>query len=136
MPNARTGRALLLRDGALVGSTLIAAMQTTSFKIEGQSVDVTDLSSPSQHRELLANAGMASVSITAAGLLTGNAQAQTLATRALARSIDTYRLEFDNGDNIVGPFQLVRFEATGDYNREQTYALALESAGELTFTGV
>lgn len=135
MPTARTGRTLLLRDGGLSSSTIIAAMRTTSFRIEGQSVDVTDKDSPSQHRELLAGAGVSSVTISAAGLLTGSTQTQTLVTRALTRTTDTYRLEFDNGDVITGAFQLTRFEAAGDYNREQTYALTLESAGELTFTG-
>jgi hypothetical protein len=53
MATARTGRTLLLRDGLLVSSTLIAAMRTTSFRIEGESVDVSDKDSPSQHRELL-----------------------------------------------------------------------------------
>lgn len=132
---ARTGRTLLLRDGLLSNSTAIAAMRTTSFRLSGDTVDVTDKDSPSQHRELLAAAGSASLSISAAGLLTGNTQTQTLVTRTLARTADDYRIEFDNGDVITGKFQLVNFEATGDYNREQTYALTLESAGQLTFTG-
>ena len=110
-------------------------MRTTGFRIDGQTVDVTDKDSPSQHRELLAGAGASSVTVTAAGLLTGNAQTQALVTRTLTRSTDTYRLEFDNGDTIVGAFQLTRFEAAGAYDKEQTYALTLESAGELTFTG-
>lgn len=133
---ARTGRSLLLKDGLLVGATVIAAMRTTSFRIQGESVDVTDKDSPSQHRELLAGAGVTSVSISAAGLLVGSTQSQTLVTRALTRTVNDYRLEFDNGDVITGQFQLVNFEVAGDYNREQTYALTLESAGELTFTGV
>ena len=136
MTTASTGRTLLLRDGALNTSAVIAAMRTTGFRIAGQTVDVTDKDSPSQHRELLAGAGASSVTVTAAGLLAGNSQSQTLVTRVLARSVDTYRLEFDNGDSIVGPFQLTQFEAAGDYNKEQTYSLTLESAGELTFTGV
>lgn len=135
MTTARTGRTLLLKDGLLVSSTAIAAMRTTSFRIQGDSVDVTDKESPNQHRELLAGAGVTAVSISAAGLLTGNAQTQTLVTRALTRSVDNYRLEFDNGDVLTGAFQLVNFEVVGEYNREQTYALTLESAGELTFTG-
>jgi predicted secreted protein len=54
----------------------------------------------------------------------------------MTRSIDNYRIEFDNGDVLTGLFQLVNFEVTGEYNREQTYALTLESAAEITFTGV
>ena len=133
--SAKSGRTLLIRDGSLSSSAIIAAMRTTGFRIDGQTVDVTDKDSPGQHRELLAGAGVSSLSVSAGGLLTGSAQTHALVTRVLSRSVDTYRLEFDNGDAIVGPFQLTRFEATGDYNREQTYALTLESAGELAFTG-
>lgn len=136
MTTARTGRTLLIRDGLLATSPVIAAMRTTGFRIDGQTIEVTDKDSPSAHRELLGGAGISSMSITAGGLLTGSAQSQTLVTRTLTRSTDSYRLEFDNGDTITGLFQLTRFEATGDYNREQTYSLTLESAGELTFTGV
>lgn len=135
MTTARPGRTLLIRDGLLSTSPAIAAMRTTGFRLDGQTVDVTDKDSPGQHRELLAGAGVSSLSLTAGGLLTGSAQTQTLVTRTLTRSTDGYRLEFDNGDTITGLFQLTRFEATGDYNREQTYSLTLESAGELTFTG-
>lgn len=136
MPTARPGRTLLLRDGGLISSPVIAAMRSTSFRINGQTVDVTDRDSPSQHRELLAGAGATSVTISAAGLLSGNTQTTTLVTRALTRTTDIYRLEFDNGDVIAGLFQLAQFEAAGDYDGEQTYRLTLESAGELTFTGV
>lgn len=131
---ARTGRTLLLADGVGVGATTIAAMRTTSFTIQGQAVDVTDKSSSGQYRELLAGAGTVSVSVSARGLLSGAAQSQTLVSRAIARSLDDYRITFDNGDVLEGPFQIVQFEAAGDYNGEQTYQLALESGGSLTFT--
>ena len=133
--SARTGRSLLLYDG-LASTTLIAAMRTTSFTIQGAAVDVTDKSSSGQYRELLAGAGVVSVSVSAKGLLSGSAQTQTLVTRALSRTVDNYRLVFDNGDILEGAFQLVQFEASGDYDGEQTYQLALESGGALTFTTV
>lgn len=133
--SARTGRTLLLYDG-LASTTLIAAMRSTSFTIQGGSVDVTDKSSSGQYRELLAGAGMVSVTVSAKGLLSGSTQTQTLVGRAIARSVDNYRIVFDNGDILEGGFQLVQFEASGDYNGEQTYQLTLESGGALTFTTV
>lgn len=133
--SARTGRSLLLYDGLGGSASVIAAMRTTSFTIQGQAVDVTDKNSSGQYRELLAAAGVVSVSVSAKGFLSGSSQTQTLVGRALARSVDDYRLVFDNGDVLEGPFQLVHFEAAGDYNGEQTYQLGLESGGALTFTG-
>ncbi|NDE91387.1 MAG: phage tail protein [Alphaproteobacteria bacterium] len=132
--NARTGRTLLIADGTGGGATVIAAMRSTNFTIQGKAVDVTDKSSSGQYRELLAWAGVVSVTVGAKGLLSGAAQTQTLVSRALARSIDNYRITFDNGDVLEGPFQLVQFEAAGDYNNEQTYQLSFESGGALTFT--
>lgn len=134
--NARTGRTLLIADGAGGGATVIAAMRSTNFTIQGKAVDVTDKSSASQYRELLAGAGVVSVTVGAKGLLSGSTQTQTLVTRTISRSVDSYRITFDNGDVLEGPFQLVQFEATGDYNNEQTYQLSFESAGALTFTTV
>ena len=134
--SARTGRTLLVYDGTGTGTAVIAAMRSTSFTIQGSAVDVTDKSSPGQYRELLASAGKVSVSVSAKGLLSGSTQTQTLVTRALTRSVDKYTLAFDNGDTLAGPFQLVQFEAAGDYNNEQTYQIGFESGGSLSFTTV
>jgi TP901-1 family phage major tail protein len=133
---ARTGRTLLIYDGTGTGTTVIAAMRATSFTIQGGSVEVTDKSSPGQYRELLAAAGVVSVSVSAKGLLSGSTQSQTLVTRTITRTVDNYTLAFDNGDLLAGPFQIVQFEAAGNYNEEQTYQLSLESGGSLAFTTV
>lgn len=134
--NARTGRTLLIADSTGGGATVIAAMRTTQFTIQGAAVDVTDKSSTGQYRELLAAAGVVSVTVSAKGLLSGSTQTQTLVTRAISRSVDSYRITFDNGDTLEGPFQIVHFEAAGDYNNEQTYQISFESGGSLTYTTV
>jgi len=115
---AKLGRNLLLKDGTGGGAMLIAAMRNTRFTIAGQSVDVTDKDSPGQFRELLAGAGITSLSVGASGLLHGAAQSTTLATRALTRSVNNYRIEFDNADTLEGPFQIVSFEVAGQYQGE------------------
>ncbi len=132
--SARQGRDLLVYDGTGTGTAVLAAMRTTSFTIQGAAVDVTDKSSPGQFRELLASAGVVEVSIAAQGLLSGAVQTQTLVTRALERSVDAYTISFDNGDTLAGPFQIVQFEAAGNYNNEQTWRLGLESGGSLAFS--
>jgi TP901-1 family phage major tail protein len=134
--NARIGRNFLLADGTGTGAVALAAMRSTSFTVQGAAVDVTDKSSTGGFRELLGSAGVVSVSISARGLMSGSTQTQSLLTRTLNRSLDHYRLSFDNGDVLEGPFQIVQFEAAGNYNDEQTYQLALESAGSLSFTAI
>ena len=84
--NARTGRTLLIADGTGGGATVIAAMRSTNFTIQGKAVDVTDKSSTGQYRELLASAGTVSVTVGAKGLLSGSTQTQTLVNRAISRN--------------------------------------------------
>lgn len=127
------GRTLLLKTGSGGAAVTVAAMRTTRFTVNGETVDATNKDSAGM-RTLLDAAGAARLTIAASGLLSGSAQATDFITRTLNRSLDPYRLEFDNGDVIEGSFQATQFEAAGDYNGEQTYSLTLESSGALTLT--
>lgn len=127
------GKNLLLKVGTGGSAVTIAAMRSTKFVINGETVDATSKDSAGM-RTLLADGGVAKLSVSATGLLSGNAQATDFIAKALARSLDSYRIEFDNADVIEGSFQLTSFEVAGDYNGEQTYNLSLESSGALTVT--
>lgn len=129
------GRNFLLKLGTGGGAITCAAMRTTRFTVNGATVDVTNKDSAGW-RELLAGAGTASVTLSAAGLLSGSAQATDFVSRAMSRSVDAYTLIFDNGDKLEGNFQCASFEASGDHDGEQTYALTLESAAAITLTAV
>lgn len=125
------GRTLLLKTGSGGSAITVAAMRTTRFTVNGEVVDATHKDSAGM-RTLLDGAGVAKLTISAAGLLSGQAQSTDFITRTLNRSLDAYRLEFDNADVIEGSFQLTQFEVAGDYNGEQTYSLTLESSGALS----
>lgn len=129
------GRTLLLKVGSGGSAVTVAAMRTTRFVVNGETVETTNKDSAGM-RTLLDAAGVAKLTISASGLLSGSAQTTDFITKTLNRTIDAYRLEFDNGDVIEGSFQTTQFEAAGDYNGEQTYALTLESSGTLAVTTV
>ncbi len=129
------GRNLLLKVGTGTSAELVAAMRSTKFSINGELVDATTKDSGGM-RVLLGDAGVSKVTISANGLLSGNAQSVDFVNKTLNRSLNNYRLEFDNGDIIEGSFQITAFEASGDYNGEQTYSLTLESSGSMTVTSV
>lgn len=129
------GRSMLLKIGSGGGATTVAAMRSTKFTINGELVDATSKDNAGM-RTLLADGGVSKLTVSANGILSGSAQGSDFVTKTLARTVDAYRLEFDNGDLIEGSFQLTQFEVTGDYNGEQTYALTLESSGTLTLTAV
>jgi TP901-1 family phage major tail protein len=129
------GKNLLLKMGTGGAAVVVAAMRSTRFSVNGETVDITNKDSNGM-RTLLDGAGVAKLSISASGLLSGNSQSTDMVSRTLARSLDSYRLEFDNGDVIEGAFQITSFEAVGDYNGEQTYSITLDSSGALTLTTV
>lgn len=132
---ASKGRDFVLKVGVGGTPVTVAGMKTTSMSINGETVDVTTKDSAGK-RELLASAGTSSMSISASGLLSANAQATDLIAKAFAMSIDPYTLVFDNGDKIEGNFQLTSFESSGEYNDVQTYSIKLEGSGTMTLTPV
>lgn len=127
---ASKGRDFLLK----IGSTTLAAMKTTSFSVSGESIDVTTKDSTARARELLAAAGVISMSISASGILTASAQFATLLTSLKAGTLDSYTIAFDGGDTIAGSFLVTSLDATGEMNGAQTYSVTLESSGDFTFT--
>ena len=129
------GRALLLKVGSGAGAVTVAAMRSTRFQINGETVDATSKDDNGMQR-LLSEGGTARVSVSASGVLSGSAQAAEFVNRTLNRTLHPYRLEFDDGDVLEGSFQMTSFEALGDYNGEQTYSLKLESSGAVTVTAV
>ena len=56
--------------------------------------------------------------------------AQTL-NRALAGTLDDYRLTFESGEMMTGRFLVTRLDYAGDYNGERSYTVALESSGQV-----
>ncbi len=52
-------------------------------------------------------------------------------SNALAGLLDDYELSFESGDTMRGRFLITRLDYAGDHNGERTYALNLESSGEV-----
>lgn len=131
---AQPGADFKLFDGTGTGTVLIAAQKTTSFTLNGQAVDVTNKDSAGMWRELLASAGVVSLDLAAEGILNGGTLHSALRSRVIARSNDPYTIKFDGGpDSFAGAFRLVSMEEAGGHDGEQTYKLALQSAGTITY---
>lgn len=130
---AQKGRDFLLKIGTAAAGTTVAGMRTTSMTVNGETVDVTNKDSAG-NRTLLAAAGTSSMQLSAAGILSGSTQATTLLGYAMDRSLNTYAIVFDNGDTVEGSFQVTQYQAGGEYNKEQTFSITLESSGSITVT--
>ena len=131
MMAAEKGSAFLLKigDGGTPPSyRTVAGLRTTQLSINGEAVAITNKDSGGW-RELLAGAGVRSVSVSAAGVFTGSAAEARVRANALAGPIDDYRLTFEGGETLTARFLVTRLDYAGDYNGERSYTIALESSG-------
>lgn len=125
------GSAFLLKisDGAVAPSfTTIAGLRTTQMTVNGEAVNVTTKDSGGW-RDLLSEAGVRSVSVSAAGIFTGSAAEVQLRGHALTGTIANYELSFESGERLRGNFLVSRLDYAGDYNGERSYSINLESSG-------
>ncbi len=129
--SAEKGSAFLLKvgDGATPPNfTTVAGLRTTQLSINGEMVAITHKGSGGW-RELLAGAGVRSVSVAGAGVFTGSAAEARLKASALSGALDDYRLTFEGGETMTGRFLVTRLDYAGDFNGERNYTLSLESSG-------
>lgn len=133
---AEKGRSFVLKigDGATAESfTTVGGMRSTDITINGEQVDITDKDSAGW-RELLANAGVRSVSVAGSGVFKDTASEDTIRTASINQTIDNYEITFESGDKFEGAFQVASLQYTGEHNGARMYNVTLESSGAVTFT--
>ena len=130
---AEKGSAFLLKlsDGGdpTVFET-VAGLRTTQMSIASDAVVTTNKGSGGW-REILSEAGTRSVGVSGAGVFNGSAAEARLKDHALSGTVADYRLTFEGGETITGPFLVTRLDYAGDFGGERTYTLSLESAGRV-----
>ena len=130
---AQKGAAFLLKvgdGGSPVTYETVAGLRTTQMSVNGDTVVVTHKESGGW-RELLSGAGTRSVSVNASGIFLGSDAESTIRSHALAGTLDDYELSFEDGAKMRGSFLVQRLDYAGDFNGERTYAIQLESSGEV-----
>ena len=135
---AQKGSAMLMKvgDGADPEVfTTIAGLRSTSLTVNNESVDVTNKDS-SGKRELLAAAGVQSISVSGSGVFTDGSSESTIKTNALADTINNYQFLVPDFGTFTGAFQITSLEYAGEYNGEVTYSMSFESGGTITFATV
>lgn len=133
---AQNGKDLLVKvDMASDGQfTTLAGLRATRVSFNAETIDVTSLESQGGWRELLAGAGVRSVSITGSGVF------RDASTDERARQIffdgeaPKFQVIIPEFGTVEGPFQVASIEYGGSYNGEATYEISLASAGVLSFT--
>ncbi|WP_181704336.1 phage major tail protein, TP901-1 family [Chthonobacter albigriseus] len=135
---AQRGRDLLLKldtTGAGVFATA-AGLRARRIAFGAGTVDVTDADSPGRWRELIEGAGLRRASVAGSGVFRDAAADATVRQVFFDGLLRTWQVVIPDFGIIQGPFQLTALEYAGTHDGEVTYELALESAGQLTFTAV
>lgn len=134
----KAGKNLLLKmgDGATPTEnfTTVGGMRSASMKLNNENIDVTNIES-SEWKESLNQAGIRSVSISGSGVFTDGATLDQARVDLLAGTIRNYQIFLADTSNFFqGGFKITSMERKGDYNKEQTWSLSLESSGPVSYT--
>jgi TP901-1 family phage major tail protein len=135
---AQKGRDLLLKvdaTGAGIYQT-VAGLRTNTLSFNTQTVDATSQDSVGAWRELLAGAGLKSAAVKGQGIFKDAASDATLRNYFFNAVIRKWQVVVPDFGIIEGLFQIASLEFSGRHDGEVNFELALESAGDLTFTAV
>lgn len=133
---AQRGKDMLVKigDGGSPESfTTVAGLRTRTISLNAREVDATHAES-NGWRELLADAGVRQASVAGAGVFLSDAAAAMIRAAFFAGAIRNFRLVVPGLGEFSGPFQIANLDYAGDYDGEATFALALASAGAVSFT--
>jgi TP901-1 family phage major tail protein len=137
---AQKGSALLLKIGADATAaasadtyTTVGGLRSTGITMNDEAVDVTTKDS-SGIRELLANGGVQTCSISGSGVFTDAASETTLKNAFGGANFANFEVIIPNFGTYQGKFMVASLEYTGEYNGEATYSVSLENSGAFAFT--
>ena len=133
---AQKGRDLLLKMGDGGGTevfTTIAGCRTTSMSLSNNPVDVSTKDSAGV-QEMLADAGVQSMTISIDGLFTDSAYEETFRAAAFARTAHNFQLVFDNGDDYVASFVIQDYSRSGGHDDAEAFSATLVRSGAGTYT--
>jgi TP901-1 family phage major tail protein len=134
---AQKGKDLLVKiDDGAGGFSTVAGLRTRRLAFNAETVDITHAESANRWRELLDGAGVKRASISGRGLFKDASTDALMRQTFFDGSIVDYQIVIPGFGTVQGPFQITNLEFAGEHNAEVTYDMALESAGELTFTAM
>ncbi len=137
---AQKGSALLLKIGADATAaasadtyTTVGGLRSTGISMNDEAVDVTTKDS-SGIRELLANGGIQTCSVSGSGVFTDAASETTLKNAFGGANFANFQIIIPDFGTYEGKFMVASLEYTGEHNGEATYSVSLENSGAFDFT--
>ena len=132
---AQKGKDLLVKIADGAGFTTVAGLRTRRLSFNAETVDITHAESANRWRELLDGAGVKRASVSGRGLFKDAASDALMRQTFFDGAVKNYQVVIPDFGTVQGAFQIASLEFAGEHNGEVSYDVALESAGELTFTG-
>lgn len=135
---AQKGKDLLLKvDETGSGSfQTVAGLRSKRISFGAETVDITDSASAGQWRELLDGAGVKRANLAGSGIFKDTAADATVRAVFFGGAIRNWQLVLPDFGTIQGPFMVTALEYGGNYDGEMIYEIAMESAGQLSFTAL
>ncbi|MGV6839071.1 MAG: phage major tail protein, TP901-1 family [Planktomarina sp.] len=135
---AQNGRDLLIKvdmtDEGLFET--VAGLRATRITFNAETVDVTNVDSTGQWRELLGGAGIKSCALSGSGVFKDEGTDERLRQIFFDGDVPNFQVIVPDFGIIEGPFQVTSIEYAGNHNGEATYDLSFASAGLLEFTAL
>jgi TP901-1 family phage major tail protein len=135
---AQKGKDLLLKldsTGAGVFVT-VAGLRTKSLSLNADTIDITHADSLGRWRELLEGAGVKRARLTGSGIFKDVQSDALIRQYVFAGTIRPWQIVIPDFGTIAGLFQITSLEFAGRHDGEVSFDIALDSAGELTFTAL
>ncbi|HSZ73801.1 MAG TPA: phage major tail protein, TP901-1 family [Rhizomicrobium sp.] len=136
--SAQRGKDLLIKigdGGSPETFTTVAGLRATTLAFNAQTVDVTNNDSVNMWRELLANSGVVSATISGSGVFKDAASDAAIRSAFFNQDLTDWQIVIPSFGTVAGPFKVTQLQYDGPYNGELKLSMTLASAGALTFTG-
>ncbi len=133
---AQKGKDLLLKlsDGSAL--VTVAGLRSRQIAFNTEPVDITHAESAGRWRELLAGAGVKRASIAGSGLFKDAASDALIRQSFFDGDIRQGQVVVPDFGTLTGPFQITSLEIAAEHDREVTFDITLESAGEIVFAAL
>ena len=133
---AQKGKDLLLKIHDGTAFATVAGLRSRQIAFNAEAVDVTHAESAGRWRELLAGAGVKRASVAGSGVFKDAASDALIRQSFFNGTIRNAQIVVPDFGTLAGPFQVTSLEFAGEHDREVTFDIALESAGEITFAAL
>lgn len=110
----------------------VGGLRSNSFSINNEAVDITDKDGDTW-KQLLEGAGIQSVAVKGSGVAKVSTTLAEIRQAAVDNTFVPLKLVSALGYSLTGNFQITSFESAGEYNKEETFSVSLDSAGTITY---